>query len=290
MSWVKEALQGGDEDKRKAAEKQRAEELTRQNEAWEAAQAKINAEKQAEMEEREEILHFKRLLDERGARQLLEEIRTELGGDVIYKSKSRDIDNNWQTWAAYGLVKSEVAQSRAYSEGGYTEIKHTTSTDQGEHTYYHTDKIYHEFHKGMITPINTTRIAIGATNERGAITLYTATGIKPITKRVEDRYTGRGDMPILLRHLPNIPGLIEQAVTVEMPIEGKGAHDTLEVFPSYFLPAGDQTFLPDGRINPQHFNLSPKYISRSKIKPGGNPIEDRARLKQLLAAGLREIA
>lgn len=294
MSWVKEALGRGREDKVRAAEQQRADELARLAQLSDQERAKEEAKAQVERERQEEVNHLKRLLDERGVQELLEEVRAELGGEIIYKSKPASPHHSDTGWAAYGLVKSEVGQPKGYRGGGYTERTTEEYLTLGDTTSRRTKVQRHEFYRGNSTPITTTRIALGAYLSRDLSTgkptreregFYAIAGINDYVKVVADVYhSWSGEIPLLLRFLPRIPGLIRQEVHLRGGEGIKG--DQYNLYTYY----GDdrKSLLPDGRINPQRFNLEPG--GREKLPIESNSIPDRDRLREFLAERLSKIA
>lgn len=288
MSWVKEAFRKGDEERSHAAEKQKAEELAQQRESLERAQTQENAKRQTERDKQEELVWLKRRLDERGVKDLLRDIQREIGGEIIFKSTpSHEMEHTSTLWAAYGLVKSEVGRTEHHHTGGNTTQESHTNPESGR-THY-TDR-HHEFFRFSKTPITTTRIGFGAFRFRfGSIDkeeFYLKTGRRVYNKIVTDVYANshNGEIPFALRFLPSIPGIIKQEISFD---HEEGNDYTLDDN-IYRRGNSEKILLPNGKFKPEVFELEPGLI-KTEADIGDNPTEDRERIRELLAEGLRKI-
>jgi hypothetical protein len=277
MSWVKEAFSRGEEERRQAAKKQEADDLIRAEEQRREIQTKTDVIVQQERERQEEVARLKRLLDERGATGLLTDIQRVIGGDIIFKNLPFSDSAEGRTWAAYGLIKQVVEPSTQRRGGGKTEIIHYDYFDQGDFHVIRDEHRYHKFYRETLYPITVTKITLGASHFHpwknskylDSEEFYVHAMHYRDEEWLEDIYTLNEfstEIPLLLRFLPRAPGIVEQKKS-------------------------RRNLLPDGKINPESLSLAPDSnvvgTLGFKMEIGESPNEDRVKLQQLLAGGLK---
>mgnify|MGYP001610693674 FL=1 len=257
----------------------------------ENAQRRENA-KRAQTQAREavaqEVSSLRKLLDDRDAKSLLEEIQARLGGEIIYQEHPRA--DGWDmAWSSYGLVDSSVeAPSESALPSDMSEIRKLLKKGPSNVTAWHE----------QITPIQTLRIVLGVRKRyleqrpgeepRNPIDFYVHAARGLFNKYLRDTYVFRQKGPRVERFSYVESSFDSRAIMIASASITGGANNdpqALEATHRRLSPDEEKrVFLPDGRIKPKYFNLGWSH-GDIELNMRRAP-KDREGLKDFLARGL----
>lgn len=267
MAWVEEAIERGIAANRTAEAQRMADDLERRRQDFERTQAPVQAEADLRQAKQRELAWLEGLLQTLRVADLLADIQGVVrGGDIVDQSYTYFGFKNtsWKAWTALGFVKSEVDQA----------------------TY--------ERSKGRkLTKFKLSKIAVGAANIKSGdlhevgFYVISGTGTGDLTEQDVVSIKGRGHIPAPLRLLSKAPLVARR----ELSFVHLGNNGDQPLSATHY---NDETarhlLLPNRKINPRSFDLSPNAGVSAQIIRLTDSVADRARLVELLGEGLARIS
>ena len=287
MAWVEQALERGRRRNAEEQERLRQHTLARETEDLARQVAEQAASARIQQDRLEEVASLRRLLDERGARSLFEEVQVRLDGEITYQEHSR-VDAWGTVWSAYGLVSSTIGPATKSQFPAENKLEELLDANQGVITW--NDKV---------SPIHTLRIVLGTRRRfleqkpgeepRDPTVFYVHAGRGFFYRQDRDTFVFKRETPPLKRYSYNLSTFVSRTTMITSDVlTGRENNDPEALAQISHRGLGPdelrRIFLTDGRINPQSFNLGWSH-GDIELNIARAP-RDREGLRDFLARGL----